>query len=61
MPQDKIRNVGRFHFSQKEGPFTEALDKKPPNEGLVMEDRDCDEPALGAQILFVAVQNVSQR
>ena len=48
MAQDKVRNVRRLQFSPKEGSFVEALDKKPTNEGLVLEDCVCDEPALGA-------------
>src|SRR5439155_300774 len=46
MPQNKIRNVGRFQFSKKKRPLLEALDEKLTNEMLVPESRGDDKPAL---------------
>jgi hypothetical protein len=60
MAQNKIRNVGRVHLSEKERPLSEALDKKPTNVGQVVEDGGCNQPALRAQMFFVPTQDVSQ-
>jgi hypothetical protein len=46
MAQNKIRNVGRFHFSKKKRPLWEALNEKLTDERLVTENGGDNKPAL---------------